>query len=370
MKNKVFTILTCSMLLLSACGANNTDNSVDTETAGEAESAETQTTEDEVKAAETGEVLSNSLFSITMPADLEGIYEAEVEDQQITLYHKESKDAGYNGMAYTIWAREMPPEFYGGPYMKKGELTDADGTRYEVVIGYATEVQWDFEKYAEMPEDFQKLYDSQDEVLANMTGVNGATFEYLAGTKGEDLYGDVVAKYQTALDEEWDASKFEENEMSPEFYSISQTDGASGIGIAYYDTDKDGVDELFVGTLVDDELRGSIYDIYTMVDGAPAHVATGTARNRFYVYSEGMIVNEYSSGALENGKLVYCLEPNSAEMVYQWGTKIDAYTNEDQPWFISYTEDEWENVTEDEFNSREAASEDYTDLEFKALSDL
>ena len=57
-------------------------------------------------------------------------------------------------------------------------------------------------------------------------------------------------------------------------------------------------------------------------------------------------------------------------MVYQWGTKIDAYTNEDQPWFISYTEDEWDNVTEDEFNSREAASEDYTDLEFKALSDF
>ena len=115
MKNKVFTLLTCSMLLLSACGANNTDNSVDTETAEEVESAETQTTEDDATAAETGEVLSNSLFSITMPAELEGIYEAEVEDQQITLYHKESKDAGFNGMAYTIWAREMPPEFYGGP---------------------------------------------------------------------------------------------------------------------------------------------------------------------------------------------------------------------------------------------------------------
>ena len=83
-----------------------------------------------------------------------------------------------------------------------------------------------------------------------------------------------------------------------------------------------------------------------------------------------MIVNEYSSGALENGKLVYCLEPNSTEMVYQWGTKIDAYENENQPWFTSYTEDEWENVSEDEFQSREAASEDYTKLDFKPLSEL
>ena len=363
MKNKGIALIICSMLLLSACGADKADNAQETKT------TETQATENTAENTAAGEKISNKLFEITMPADLEGVYVSDVKDDQITIYHKESKDAGFDGMVFTIWARPLPSEFAGGPYTKKGELTDADGKRYEVVLGQATEVQWDYEKYTEMPDDFQKLYDSTEDILAGMTGVDGATFEYLAGTKGEDLYGNIILNYKKAFEEGWDANLFEQNGMSPEFYSLGQ-DSLSNIGFAYYDTDKDGIDELFVGSLMDDELKGSIYDIYTMVDGLPTHVISGTARNRFYIYDGGMIVNEYSSGALENGKLVYCLEPNSTEMVYQWGTKIDAYENENQPWFTSYTEDEWENVSEDEFQSREAASEDYTKLDFKPLSEL
>ena len=40
-----------------------------------------------------------------MPADLEGIYVSDVKDDQIFIYHKESKDAGFDGLAFTIWAR-------------------------------------------------------------------------------------------------------------------------------------------------------------------------------------------------------------------------------------------------------------------------
>ena len=108
--------------------------------------------------------------------------------------------------------------------------------------------------------------------------------------------------------------------MSPEFYALAQDDIAN-IGFAYTDTDKDGIDELYVGTLKDDELKGSIYDIYTMVDGVPTHIVSGTARDRYYVYMNSFIVNEYSAGAKEYAKIVYALEPNSNQMVYQWATK-------------------------------------------------
>ncbi len=361
MKNKIFALIMCCGLLLTGCG--------DKEAESQPTDTVDKTTEEATIEAATGEEISNSLFTITLPAECSGLYVAETSDEDITIFEKEAKDAGFGGMVFTICARKTPSEYAGGPYMKKGELTDADGNKYDVVLGTATEVQWDYEKYTDMPEAFAKIYDASEDIVASMVGNNGATFEYGAGTKGEDLYGNIILNYKKAFDEGWDATVFEQQGMSPEFYSLGQ-DSLSNIGFAYYDTDKDGVDELFVGSLMDDELKGSIYDIYTIVDGLPTHVVSGTARNRFYVYNGGMIVNEYSSGALENGQLVYCLQSNMSELVYQWGTKIDAYTNEDQPWFISYTEDEWENVTEDEFLSRQAPEEDFTKLDFKPLSDF
>lgn len=365
MYKKVFALFASSLILLSACGTNNTasSNSVELSNNNETtEKAEDASTQADIE-------ISNSLFSITIPAEFQDIYDSEVTDDKITIYHKEYKEEGFGGMAFTIWARPFPSEMAGGPYVKQGELTDADGNKYEVMLGFATELQWNMEESEEMPEDFAKLSGIGYEVAENITGVNGATYVYGAGTSGEDLYGDIVDLYKKAIDEGWDASKYEENNMSPEFYNLS-LEGANNIGFAYYDTDKDGIDELFVGTIKDDELNGAIYDIYTMVDGVPTHVVSGTARDRYFVYMGSFIVNEYSGGAMENGKVVYALESNSTDMVYQWATKYDAYENEEEPWFISYTPDEWENVTEDEYLSREAPAEDYTQLTFTSLADL
>ena len=362
MKKKVLTLLVSTMFVLSACGAADTDATT-TDTAPAEESGEAAASE------AAGTEVSNSLFTLTLPAECDGTYEAETTDDQITIYHTESKDAGYGGMAFTVWAREIPSEFAGGPYTKKGELTAADGTKYEVVLGYATEVQWDFEKSEQAPEAYDKLYNAAEDVVKNMTGANGATFEYGAGTKGEDLYGDILTKYKTAFDEGWDASKYEENDMSPEFFSLTQDGGLDNIGIAYLDVNLDGVDELFVGTLKDDELKGAVYDIYAMVDGVPTHVISGTARNRYYAYNS-FVVNEYSGGANENGKYVYDLPVNDTELTLQWATKYDANENADQPWFICYSDEEWENVTEEDYTNREASSDDYTKLDYKPLSEL
>ncbi len=365
MKKKVLLIMVGAMLAFTACGANKTE-APETDTTVPVESSEETT---ETTPAEGIEV-SNNLFTLTLPAECKDTFDAEITDNQITIYHTESKDAGYGGMAFTVWARELPSEFAGGPYMKKGELTDADGKKYEVVLGYATEVQWDFEKSEEAPEAYSKLYDSAVDVVKNMQGINGATYEYGAGTKGENLYGNVLATYKTAVEENWDAAKYEENEMSPEFYSLAKDGGLEYIGFAYCDTDKDGIDELYVGSLKDDELKGVIYDIYTMVDGTPTHVLSGTARDRYYVYDEAFIINEFSGGANEYGSKVYGLEPNSTDITLQWATKYDANENPDQPWFIGYSDEEWENVTEEDFNNREATTDKYTKLDLKPLSEL
>lgn len=360
MKKKVLALLACGLVTLSACGAEKT-----AVTNGETEET---SEESEVTAEDTSFEVSNLLFAITLPSECEGTFEAQTDENQITIYDKEAKDAGFGGMAFTIAARELPSEYAGGPYTKVGELTDAEGTKYDVVLGYATEVQWNYEESDTPPASFEALYNSAEDAVANMTGVDGAVFEYGAGTKGEDLYGEIVEKYIIAVKEGWDATEYEENGMSPEFYLLGQ-EGLENIGIAYYDENKDGIDELFVGTLKDDELKGAAYDIYTIVDGTPELVVSGSARDRYYIYDGYFLVNEYSGGAAENGKAVYDISPNTTELILQWATKYDAYENEDQPWFIAYDPEEWENVTEEEYNDREASSDDYTALDYTPLSE-
>lgn len=361
MKKKVLISMVSAMVVLAGCGANNAEAPAANNTTSEVTETETS--------AEAGVQVSNALFTITLPADCEGIYEADVTDEQITIFDKAEMDAGFGGMAFTVWARKLPSEFAGGPYVKKGELTDADGNKYEVVLGYATEVQWDYERSEEAPADYDKLYNAAEDVVKNMVGANGATFEYEAGTKGEDLYGDIVAKYAQAVEEGWDATKYEDNGMSAEFFGIAQTDGADGIGIAYYDVNLDGIDDLFVGTIKDDELKGTAYDVYTMVDGVPTHVVSGGARDRYYAY-ESFLVNEYSGGAMENGQNVYNVDANSTELTLQFSTKYDGYENEEQPWFICYSDEEWENVSEDDYNTRRVSESDYAKLDFKPLSEV
>lgn len=362
MKKKVLLALVSTTMVLTACGAKEAG-------APAAKTTEAATAAEAENTVITGEEISNSLFTITIPAECEGTYEADIQDDQITIFEKEAKAEGYGGMAFTVWARELPSEFAGGPYTKKGEITGADGKKYEVVLGYATEVQWNFEKSEEAPEAYDKLYNAADLVVENMKGTDGNTFEYGAGCKGEDLYGDIVEKYKTAFDEGWDAAKYEENDMSPELFALTKDGGLENVGIAYFDVNLDGIDEMFVGTLKDDEIKGTVYDIYTMVDGVPTHVVSGNARDRYYAYNS-FIVNEFSGGAQEYGKNVYDLPANDTELNLQWATKYDAYENEKQPWFICYSDEKWENVSEEDFTQREAASDDYTKLDYKPLSEI
>ena len=199
-KRLVFAICGC-MLMLAACG-----NAKETVTTSEVEAKEvaaepklTAPETQEMQAgsdAEAGVITDNTitadLFEITMPEEFSGLFEAEVSEGRIDVYHKESREAGFPGLIFSIWARKSPSEFAGGPYMKVGELTAADGTSSEVVKGEATEVQWDYNQ--EEPESFGKMYDAFGSIIENMTATNGGTFMCGAGMKGEELYADTLAQ--------------------------------------------------------------------------------------------------------------------------------------------------------------------------------
>ncbi len=153
-------------------------------------------------------VFASDMFEITIPEDIVDVVEVETSHDRIDVYHKESKEAGFGGLELSVWAVGVPREYAGGPYVKIGQMNGGSGDEYDIVRGSATEIQWDY-NLAEMPADFKKLDDAADAIIASVKGINGYTYEEGAGMRGEDLYGDVLARYVQAVNEEWDANKLE-----------------------------------------------------------------------------------------------------------------------------------------------------------------
>ncbi len=388
MKRKIALLMAGTMLVLAGCGnkGNVTETPAPTDSGSQTEetteekdasteestetSAEETTTEDTTAAAEN--VYSNDYFQITIPSDLVDVVSVETSNDRIDIYHKDSKDAGFGGLEMSIWAVPLPREYAGGPYEKCGELSNENADILELVRGYATEIQWDY-NLEKMPEDFEKLDKAADEILSSVTGINGYTYNAGAGMKGEDLYNNVLAKYVRAMNEEWDASKCEQEQMSPELnYEMLSYDGGNPldkIGYAYRDINSDGIDELFVGPMGIEDFDDVTYDVYTMIDDKPTFVISGSARNRFYDYDNNFLCNVGSGGAGQTVYDVYALMNNSTELVYQFGYKYDSYENEEKPWFKTYDQMEYEPVTEDEFNEEtERLEKGFEKLDFKPLS--
>ncbi len=343
----------------------------------EAAPAETTAAAEETTEAETEPVpvdveLSNDLFSITMDASFDGLYDVEYDDEHhgIDLYDKECKEAGYGGYAFSISAYANPADHAMMPgAIKCGELTDKDGVIYDIVLSHPTDVQYDPENEAV---SFINLYEAGDEIVKGLKAVNGGTFALYGGTKGEDLYPEVLAKHVRAITEGWNAGKLEKAEMSPMYYVMSlmgEGDVLDRIGYAYKDINNDGIDELMIGEISDDEnTKGIVYDLYTMADREPVHVVSGWDRNRYFA-AGSMLVNEYSNGAFESGWQFYDVEANSGKMNPQIAFKYDEAAD-NGTWFIAYGSeaDGWESVDEDEWTEMLGRFTEYNRFDYTPLS--
>lgn len=349
-----------------------------TEATEEGSTEEQEATEDEM-AFPTPEyiedkVISTSLMTVTVPDEFEGAFYAAVDGEMVSIYDKSCVDDGFGGFVFAVAADKDKNLIPGGMYTKVGEITDTEGAVCDVCVGYPSEIQWDWNNPDDEPETYKKLEDARDAIIENIKGTDGCVFAYQAGTRGEDLYGDVLAKYAQALNDGWDANKFEQEGMSPEFYALTQTEGdkaADKIGFIYEDVTNDGIDELLLG-VIDDADPSVVYDVYTVVDKVPTLVVSGTARNGYYAMEYGGIANFFFNGADENGVYSYIIYPNSTELGFQYGLKYDGYTDEANPWFITYSdENSWEPMTEEEYNDRlDVMKGDFKKLDFTPLSNV
>ena len=319
-------------------------------------------------------LLENNIFKVDMPAKFDGLYTTTVKDNSINFYDNECMKAGNPGWVFGLYAYQKPSEWAGGPIEKVGELTLSDGTLYDVVIVYPTESQFGFDK--PMPDNYKNFYAARYEIASDVKGLNDEKVAIGAGTKGEGLYKNELNKHLKALNEKWDASKLEDENMSPMYFTMGDDSRSilDSVGYAYKDINLDGIEELLIGEVTDGEWKDVIYDIYTMVDRKPQHVISGWDRNRYIALEGGMISNEYSGGANESGVDIYALTTNSTELFPQLSFKYDGYANADKPWFIAYNKkgDDWnyENVDESKYNelvNRFSKHASYTFVPFSTL---
>ncbi|MBQ9245083.1 hypothetical protein IJ182_02315 [bacterium] len=312
--------------------------------------------------------VKSKLFSITLPEELKGFYDVETEKDKISVYHKDSKAKGFGGFAFGIKAYRNPADHAVLPGSKKlGELTDKKGNLYDIVLKYPTDVQYDYTKSSKAPKSFQLLYDIGE--VVNIKGINGSTYYKNQGVKGEYLYKDILKKHIIAIKEKWDSTKLENNNMSYMYNVISKTNKnpLNKIGYAYYDMNADGIDELVIGEI--SPLHNDvIYDIYTMVDRKPQHVVSGGTRNSYSVCDISFVCNKYSAGAMESGVRVYNLVENSTELYPQVSFKYDGYENPKNPYFISYSDEKWENVSKKVYDERKQIFDSYIGFNYKPLS--
>ena len=145
--------------------------------------------------------------------------------------------------------------------------------------------------------------------------------------------GDFVTAYNTVLEKyrmaytsgRTDAGYAWENGIS-EIIAYS-----TGAGYALKDVDKNGVPELIIAGLGTEDFSNSmVYDLYTLINGAPVNIVTSQARDRFYLRTDNVILEQGSSGAGFSSNTLYrlsgqMLSPLENVMTFFPGNEKDGF---------------------------------------------
>jgi len=106
-------------------------------------------------------------------------------------------------------------------------------------------------------------------------------------------YGSVISAYYRAYTTGNTTSEYAFNNNLSEFISY-----APHVGYALQDINGDGVQELIIAGINDEAYTEIvIFDLYTLENGQPVQLACTRARSRYFLRSDGSILNEGSNGA-------------------------------------------------------------------------
>ena len=121
------------------------------------------------------------------------------------------------------------------------------------------------------------------------------------------------------------------------------------IGFAFPDIDSDGVGELVVLALEENN-PPRVLEMYTYQDGEAQHLFSGWARNRYYISKDLKIYNEGSSGAFSSVEVQYGMEDRNICFVDAYYTLDAESVNQEgdaDGLLLCYTKDEGSIGSED-----------------------
>ena len=155
----------------------------------------------------------------------------------------------------------------------------------------------------------------------------------------DEVYPQQIARYYTALSQQWDESAYFEHELSPLAAYYYDGNPLDNVGFTFMDLDGDGIWELIIGAIRNAELDPLVFEIWTLKNDEPVMVAQSGARNRYYLqYAEEddlwSVAYEAENGAAN--RAVYYLQLVEGEFEVMQGIVFDAFANPDAPWFMAY----------------------------------
>ena len=151
------------------------------------------------------------------------------------------------------------------------------------------------------------------------------------------LYTEILDMFYYGISSDW--AGYSDDELMNISYMIWQSNPIETLsdgGYALIDLDGNGVSELIITAAADSwgNADGFVYDIYTYTDGEILQLVNSAERNRYYLCSDNLILNESSGGASYSEYTLYQVIETSLSMVES--LVYDGFTDADNPWFYTY----------------------------------
>ena len=166
-------------------------------------------------------------------------------------------------------------------------------------------------------------------VQARFDGPGGSAVSAPATISVDDslsVYGGVISAYYRAYNTGSNTPEYAFNNNLSEFIG-----SARHVGYALQDLNGDGVQELMIAGILDDSYTELVlFDLYTLENGQPVQLATSRARSRYFLRSDGSVLNEGSNGAGNSIFVVnrlYGSQLTPVESAFTWfeGKETDGY---------------------------------------------